>query len=160
LGFDDTVASPVWLPQLAVEAVRWKRPLTAGATLATRSLGTQIFPKTNELEFRFQRAGLDWLTAESAGSQREAAANAPVSWPVFEGTMRTGESLKNPLLFPEKLRKPDASFVAAVKALKGYSERQTTPLLQAYPWLMALALLFVTIEQLLSRLAPRSNMDH
>ena len=159
-GFAETVASPIWLPQLVVEAIRWKRPLTAGTALATRSFGPQIFSGKNELEFRFQHAGLDWLTAESAGTPRETVAASPLSWPVFEGTMRAGETLKNPTLFPVKLLNPDGSFVAAVKVLKGFSERQTTPLLLAYPWLMALALFLVTLEQLLSRIAPRSTMNH
>jgi len=155
-SFAETVASPVWLPQLGVEAIRWKRPLRAGAALSTRSLGPQLFSGADEPEFQFQRAGLDWLTAESAVADRDAAVAMPVSWPVFEGTMRAGEQLKNPSLFPEKLYLADGSFNAAVKVLKGYSERQTTPLIQAYPWLMALALFLITLEQLLSRLAPQS----
>lgn len=157
-AFAEIAASPAWLPQIGVEAIRWKRPLTAGAAFANRSFGQQTFTETRAPELLFQQAGLNWLTAESAGSERQAAATAPLSWPVIEGTSRAGEQLKNPVLFPENLSIAGNNFFAAVKVLKGYNDRQTIPLLQAYPWLMALALFLLALEQLLSRLAPREEL--
>lgn len=156
-GFADTVATPVWLPQLGVEAIRWKRPLTAGSAFATRPARQPLFTAESEPEFRFQRAGLDWLAAESAASSKMTTGAGTLTWPVINGTLRDSEQLKNPVLFPDNVQKAEGSFFAAVKILSGYKDRQTIPLLEAYPWLMAFALFLLAIEQLIGRMAPRSS---
>lgn len=150
--FEGTVATPVWLPLLGVEAIRWKKPMTAGAAANRTSSG--LLANAEEPSFAFQRSGLDWLTADSATAGQGGTATAPLSWPVIEGTARAAERLKNPILFPERLLEAEPEFFAAVKVLNGYKDRRTIPLIEAFPWLMALALLLLAIEQLIGRLSP------
>lgn len=153
--FDGTVATPTWLPLLGVEAIRWKKPLTAGASLTTSARESSLLASVaDEPSFAFQRSGLDWLTADSATSGTGGAATAPLAWPVIESTARAGEKLKNPILFPERLLQAKPEFFAAVKVLSGYKDRRAIPLIEAFPWLMALTLAIVALEQLIGRLAP------
>lgn len=151
-AFSSTLASPVWLPHLGLEAIRWEKGITALADSSTSPFEALANSSDVARGPRFESAGLAWQMAEKNLTPGASHSPRPLVWPIFEGTTRTRELLPNPTLYPASLLKSANEFTAALTKVDEFKEHRIIPLLEAYPWLMALALLLLALEQLLGRL--------
>jgi hypothetical protein len=152
-AFSGGIASPLWLPRLGLEAIKWERPASGGAAEAT---GVSTFVPFSEASRgpKYEPAGLNWQTPQSGlGGGTATAPRSLLTWPLLEGSTRMRENLGNPTLFPPQLSKNTQEFSSSLVKMDSLRENRTVPLLDAYPWLMALALALLAIEQLLGRLS-------
>ena len=76
------------------------------------------------------------------------------TWPVFPANAKSQETKENPFLF-EGI--PELSEKNADLSKDVYVVSKKVPLLNAYPWILALALLLLGIEQFLARILWRKN---
>jgi hypothetical protein len=152
-AFGAKIASPVWLTHLGVEAIKWQQSLGARLSSGTQLGG--IFPDTDQaLAPRFEPIGLNWQISEVSLGTAPAHTPRALVWPLLEGTSRAREMLPNPVLFPPELYSTSQDFAASLKKFNEFREQRMIPLLEAYPWLLALALALLALEQLLGRLQP------
>ena len=151
-SFASAMASPVWLPYLELEAIRWERTAVS-ANISSGPLNAFVPPPDMARGPRFEAAGLSWQMADSnLPIAASAHSPKPLVWPVLEGTTRLREAIPNPILYPPELQKSSAAFSSAFTKIENLKEYRIIPILEAYPWLMALALALLAMEQLLGRL--------
>ncbi len=157
-GFEGTVGKPVFVPNLALEAVVWEKLTLSGAGPSSKSFFEGNAPTTAELARapRFEPVGLRWQAPSTEGLPRINQAQKPLVWPVFDGTMREREEYSNPALFPAELSVMSPEFSKSLSRSEEVRDLRVVPLLKAYPWLLALALLLLALEQLLTRLGGGS----
>ncbi|NBO38452.1 hypothetical protein EBU99_07695 [bacterium] len=165
-SFAGGIASPLYLSSLGLEAIKWERAgrqsrLTGGSETAASNtpLAGPSFAESNRAP-RFESTGLVWQSSEStlSGSTSSAGSKMLV-WPILEGSTRSREVLANPTLFSFELLKISKEFVNSFTKVDEFKEHRIIPLLEAYPWLMALALAFLAVEQLIGRLRPRAALE-
>ncbi|MBM3381611.1 MAG: hypothetical protein FJY29_04130 [Betaproteobacteria bacterium] len=150
-SFGAKIASPVWLAHLDVEAIKWQQSI--GARLNSGTPPSGILPGSDAtLAPRFEPLGLNWQMSEASLGAPAGHTPRALVWPVLEGTSRTRETLPNPTLFPQELFKASGDFVSSLKKINEFREQRMIPILEAYPWLLALALALLALEQLLGRL--------
>lgn len=77
----------------------------------------------------------------------------PTHWPVFKGSANENEGFSNPVFF-QGLRTPKLD--GALPEENFYSRHQM-PLIEAYPFLLALALLILAVEQFIVRILWRES---
>lgn len=90
------------------------------------------------------------------GSKDQNTGRKALPWPVLPGSARAGEAWPNPIVNrgftpPPRLRE------AAPQNGKTREARSLIPLLEAYPFLLALALALLALEQFLTRILWRSQ---
>jgi hypothetical protein len=150
-SFAAKIAAPVWLAHLDIEAIKWQQGMSARLNSGAQLSG--LLPGNDAaLAPRFESLGLNWQMSEAALGKPTGHTPRALAWPVLEGTSRTREMLPNPILFPPGLFKSSPDFVASLKKTNEFKEQRMIPLLEAYPWLLALALALLALEQLLGRL--------
>lgn len=152
-AFSGGIASPVWLPRLGLEAIKWER---SAFTVAGDAPVLASFAPFSEASRgpKYEQTGLNWQMNSSAlGGSSATAPRTLLTWPILEGTAKNREILQNPTLFPPELLQSTKEFATSLAKMDSLRENRTVPLLEAYPWLMALALALLALEQLLGRLA-------
>ncbi|NBW81619.1 hypothetical protein EBR21_07680 [bacterium] len=119
-----------------------------------------LSPQESARAPRYESVGLSWQTGNSSGlpKQNQGQALKPMTWPLFDGTMREREWIANPALFPKELTKITPELTDPLSRSKQLTEQRVIPLLNAYPWLLALLFALLAIEQLIVRLAPEKSV--
>lgn len=160
-GFVGLVGRPLWLSRLTLEAVSWDK-WNANSTLPSQVMGGPgtLSPQESARAPRYESVGLSWQTGNSSGlpKQNQGQALKPMTWPLFDGTMREREWIANPALFPKELTKITPELTDPLSRSKQLTEQRVIPLLNAYPWLLALLFALLAIEQLIVRLAPEKSV--
>lgn len=131
-----------WLPQLGMEALTGEQPLSS-------LVGESVTSQDSNLRPQWEN-----LALFSSAAQNTDGFKKFLRWPIFSGTAKMRETQSNPFLFesvPKVRQKPlerEAAFAGLLM--------QKRPLLEAYPWLLALALGLLACEQFLVRILWRS----
>lgn len=153
IGFNGLLGRPRWMSQLSLESVVWARWASEQVTPTAVSEDVQSNLRELTRAPNFETVGLQWQPpAGESVKSAQADGQRLLVWPVFDGTMRQRENLRNPVLFPEELTKISADFSKSLARTEEIREQRVVPLLSAYPWLLALALALLAAEQLISRL--------
>ena len=154
-GFEGTAGRPSYLANLGLEAVVWER-LASRAELTNASSFFNM-PATASSDLtrapRYESVGLNWQMSAAETLPRLQQGQRPLVWPVFDGTSRDRENFTNPALFPSELTTITPEFAKSLAQVQEAKDVRLLPILRAYPWLLALILLLLAVEQLMSRLA-------
>lgn len=152
-GFSVLLGRPVWMSNLTLEAVAWER-WNSPSDLPpsdSRLLG----PGRDQTRApTFTSVGLTWQAVGegSATNGSNSSVNKQLVWPIFEGTMREREDFHNPALFSGDFTQLTKDWAKSLAQTENIKEHRPIPLLNAYPWLLALVLFLFALEQLLGRL--------
>ncbi len=110
---------------------------------------------SNLLQSQNQTSGINTdisISFDEKGNEQ----NKLQTWPIFPGTAKEQEDFENPFLFegiPELLE-ITSDLTKDVTAVS-----KKVALIDAYPWLLACALLLLTLEQLLTRVLWRNELQ-
>ncbi|MFZ9521305.1 MAG: hypothetical protein ACO3A4_12590 [Silvanigrellaceae bacterium] len=154
-GFSGLMGRPFWLSRLTLEAIAWDK-LNVGSAFPSQALVGGSTAQETARAPRYESVGLAWQTNETSGLPKQGSNQVvkPMIWPMFDGTMREREWIANPALFPVELTKFAAQTSEPLSRPDQLREQRVIPLLNAYPWLLALLFALLAIEQLIVRLSP------
>lgn len=132
------------LPQLGAEALGLAQPLANLTSTPVASADTEPRPQWEN------------LSLFSPAAQNQEGFKKFLEWPLFTGTAKLWETQANPFLFEGAVRLSARGEPAGDAAgSRGVANAQKRPLLEVYPWLLALALALLLVEQFISRLLWR-----
>jgi hypothetical protein len=163
-GFDGIAGRPAYMLNLGLEAVLWERLMNRTESSDQTSFFNAGPAVRSELARppRYESVGLNWQTSAAERLPRLQQGQKNLVWPIFEGTSRERENYSNPALYPAELTTITPEFSKSLNQSQELKEVRLLPILKAYPWLMALILVLLAVEQLISRLAvgqsPRAAM--